>query len=183
MKTETMFRALVVVLLLAVAVNLRAVNQRLREISVQLQQPTPRPFSPQTDGLPLGTKAPDFTLQDLKGNSVSSKEWAGSGAVVVFVSPGCGACDSLLAELSDISGGMALKLVVVSVGSREASLSSYGVFDRLCIVVDEGGTVARRYANRVRPFAFVIGSDGVIKNKGIISSARVLEALLGGPGK
>src|SRR5215210_2450716 len=53
------------------------------------------------DGLPPGTKAPDFSLEDQVGNAHRLADYRGRPAVVLFGSPHCSPCRILLPQLHD----------------------------------------------------------------------------------
>ena len=67
-------------------------------------------------GLPLGSEAPSFDLPDLRGDVVSLETLLGAGRplALVFVSPGCGPCASLLPDLARWQATLSERLAIGS---------------------------------------------------------------------
>src|SRR6476659_6730503 len=53
------------------------------------------------DGLPVGTPAPDFNLQDQYGNMQHLAGYRGKPLYLVFGSPGCTPCRVLMPQLNE----------------------------------------------------------------------------------
>lgn len=126
--------------------------------------------------LKAGDKAPDFTLQDDKGQSRSLSEFTAAGPVVLFFypaanTPGCTAeaCHfrDLASEFAAL-GAQRLGISIDEVGKQESWSAKHG-FD-YPLLADVGGTVAALYGVKrgsligklspVKRATFVIGADG-----------------------
>jgi len=91
-RTEVLLLLLTgIVLLLMVAILglFLRMNQLQREVLAALEPLRP---AQQPAGLSPGTPAPDFTLPDLYGWSVSLEALAGRRVLLAFASPRCPAC-------------------------------------------------------------------------------------------
>ena len=53
-------------------------------------------------GLPVGSEAPNFGLEDLRGKTLTLDSVSSSGkpVMLLFTDPGCGPCNALLPEVS-----------------------------------------------------------------------------------
>src|SRR5439155_8005130 len=54
------------------------------------------------EGLKAGTPAPDFSLPDIHGDTVSLEQFRGRKVLLVFTDPQCGACDELSPKLAQV---------------------------------------------------------------------------------
>jgi peroxiredoxin len=115
-------------------------------------------------GIPIGSRAPDFSLPDLQGNTVSLDSLLARGRplLVAFVSPGCEQCVELLPKLSRWQRSLAdrLTLVLMSTGNvkrNEAIFDEYGMSD---VLLQEFMEVSDAFRIRGTPSAVVITPDG-----------------------
>ncbi len=77
----------------------------LRELA-ELHTVTERHALAREVWLPLGTEAPQFTAADRRsGRPVSTQELSGTGGVILFLSTGCSACETLVASLKRAVAG------------------------------------------------------------------------------
>jgi thioredoxin-dependent peroxiredoxin len=124
-----------------------------------------------SDPLPVGTKAPDFTLPDDSGGSVTLSKIKGKGVVLVFYpaddTPGC--TKQLCQFRDDWSDARkrGIKVFGVNPGSSQSHTRFRSKFKLpFPLLVDEGQRVASLYhANGiiVKRTVYRIGSDGVIQ--------------------
>jgi uncharacterized membrane protein YphA (DoxX/SURF4 family)/peroxiredoxin len=117
-------------------------------------------------GIPIGSRAPDFSLPDLKGNTVTLDSLLARGrpVLVAFVSPGCEQCVELLPKLSRWQRSLAdrLTLVMMSTGNvkrNEAIFDEYGMSD---VLLQEFMEVSDAFRIRGTPSAVVITPDGIV---------------------
>jgi thioredoxin-dependent peroxiredoxin len=137
-----------------------------------------------SDPLPVGTKAPEFTLQDESGHAVSLAKLRGRNVVLVFY-PGddTSVCTKQLCEFRDHWNDAKKKNAVVY-GVNPWSASSHLKFrDKFRfpfpLLVDAGQKVAALYhANGlfIKRTVYLIGPDGVIRfgRRGVPSPDEVL---------
>ncbi len=139
-----------------------------------------------SDPLPVGAKAPEFTLQDESGHAVSLATLRGRNVVLVFY-PGddTSVCTRQLCDFRDHWKQAAGKNTVVY-GVNPWSAASHMKFrDKFHfpfpLLVDEGQKVASLYhANGliIKRTVYLIGPDGVIRfaRRGVPSPEEVLAA-------
>src|SRR5262249_21441473 len=76
-----------------------------------------------SEGLPVGAPAPQFSLQTLTGDSVSSDDLLrhGKPVMLLFVSPSCGPCVAILQDVKNWETEYAdrLTIAILSKGSAE----------------------------------------------------------------
>jgi peroxiredoxin len=115
-------------------------------------------------GLPVGSEAPAFTVENLDGNAVSLGTLVGRGSLLLFFSePGCGACDAALPEVARWQREHAGKLFIVPLSRGDASANrakatKHGL-EGLLLQKDQD--VAELYLANATPSAVLI-KDGMI---------------------
>ena len=117
-------------------------------------------------GIPIGSRAPSFSLPDLRGETVTLDSLLARGRplLVVFVSPGCEQCVELLPKLARWQRSLAdrLTLVLMSTGNvkrNEAIFDEYGMSD---VLLQEFMEVSDAFRIRGTPSAVVITPDGTV---------------------
>ena len=139
-----------------------------------------------SDPLPTGSKAPDFTLPQQDGKSVSLSKLRGKNVVLVFY-PGddTPVCRAQLCEFRD-QWGQARKRNALVFGVNPAGAGSHSKFQEkyhlpFPLLVDAGQKVAALYrANGlfVKRTVYLVGPDGAIRyaKRGKPDPAEVLAA-------
>lgn len=127
-------------------------------------------------GLPIGLRAPEFELPDVRGETVSLHSLCvrGRPVVLVFISPDCGPCIRLLPELARWKAALAdhVTFAVLSNGGPQRApvteqLRTAGDF--IALVQDEH-EVADTYRVKATPAAIIVTTE-----------SRIDSALAGGP--
>lgn len=145
------------------------VLQATRELAARKPLPTERPLSEsriKRDGIPAGTVAPTFALEDVSGKEVSLADYAGRRVLLVFSDPHCGPCNSLIPQLvraHEQDTAEALAIVMVSRGSpaeNRTKIAEHGI--SFPVLIQPGWSVSREYGIFATPSAFLIREDGVI---------------------
>ena len=116
------------------------------------------------DGLSAGTPAPDFTLPDVRGGTVSLQSYRGRPVLLVFTDPDCGPCDEALRRLAELPpAGDSLQVIVVGRGEAAENLDKVARHDvRFPCALQEHWRLSRRYGIFATPVAFLIDETGVI---------------------
>lgn len=118
------------------------------------------------EGLKSGTRAPSFSLPDVRGGTRRLEDFRGRRVLLVFTDPHCGPCDQLAPALVRFDkehgdGGPAIVLVgrgELEENRRKAEL--YGV--EFPFVIQEGWRLSKTYGIFATPVAFLIDEQGVI---------------------
>jgi methylamine dehydrogenase accessory protein MauD len=130
------------------------------------------------DGLERGTRAPDFNLADQYGMEQRLSNYKGKPVAVVFGSPNCGPCRTLIPELHE----WARRHPDVAV----LWLNSATPSDSLRFVNETGATLPvapystddnllNTYKVRVTPFLFMLDENGIIRAKGLVNNKGGLD--------
>jgi methylamine dehydrogenase accessory protein MauD len=117
-------------------------------------------------GLPVGSAAPAFSLQNLLGAEVTLDNLlaAGKPVVLTFTSPECDYCTELLPEIArwqhEHSDKLTISLVSeLSIEENRAHLADHSVQH---VLVQEDWEVGEDYRVEVTPSAILITSDGAV---------------------
>ena len=123
-------------------------------------------------GTSVGQSAPDFTLKDLDGNSVSLHQFRGHVVILDFWASWCAPCRASMPTLDGFATryqNKGLVLVGVSLDRSASDATSYlkqSNYHRLIALwesVSASQGVARTYGVSAIPRTFVIDRDGVIR--------------------
>jgi peroxiredoxin len=132
----------------------------------------------------LGQPAPDFTLTDLDGKSVSLSQFKGKTVVLEWFNPGCpfvrashtaGSLKGLAAKHADEgvvwlainSGGQGKQ--GAGVDANRQGMSQFGL--KHPILIDETGKVGQLYGAERTPHMFVISPEGNLVYRGAIDNS------------
>ncbi|HWO10412.1 MAG TPA: thioredoxin family protein [Polyangiaceae bacterium] len=132
----------------------------------------------------IGAPAPDFTLTDLDGNSVSLSQFRGKVVVLEWFNPGCpfvraahtagslkGLADKHAAEgvvwLAINSGGAGKQ--GAGVDANRAGVTQFGLHHP--VLIDESGKVGQLYGAERTPHMFVVNPEGVLVYRGAIDNS------------
>jgi peroxiredoxin len=125
----------------------------------------------------LGSKAGDFTIQDLEGRPVEFSSLRGPVTVVTFIATQCPVSNSyndrMNALYKDYSA-RGVKFVFVNANRSEAAAEvAQHAKEHLAFPVykDQNNVVADKFAASVTPEAFVIDKAGVIRYHGSIDDS------------
>ncbi len=122
--------------------------------------------------IPERTPAPTFTLPDLQGRTVSSKDFAGKVAVLSFGATWCDSCVSELKSLENLQARFPKDAVVYFValdGRGEKDVKPFMEKNgfRLPTLVDPKMAVAREHGIRWIPVTVVVDRQGVMVGRAI----------------
>ncbi|HHR86225.1 MAG TPA: TlpA family protein disulfide reductase [Candidatus Acetothermia bacterium] len=130
----------------------------------------PAPAAP--EGITVGKSAPDFTLKDLDGNSVSLHQFRGHVVILDFWASWCAPCRASMPTLDGFAAkyhDKGLVMIGVSLDRSAGDASSFlkgNNYHRLIALwgsVSASQGVARTYGVSGIPHTFVIDPDGIIR--------------------
>jgi peroxiredoxin/uncharacterized membrane protein YphA (DoxX/SURF4 family) len=126
----------------------------------------------------LGEDVPEFSLEDVSGNAVSSKDLRGKKTLLTYWSIGCGYCTQMLEELRDwdkTKGQDEPNLLLLSSGDKEKNLE---LDLQSPIVLDDERKVAQKLGMNGTPSAVLINENGKIISE-VAVGAQQIWALIG----
>lgn len=139
----------------------------------------------QRDGLPVGAEAPPISGITATGADDGWDPGRGRPELVVFASPDCEPCKTVLPAVNRLATAAGNRLGVTAIvpGPQESVERLVAQYDPpyLCIAEDGSGAF-NRFRVRVTPFAFVIGKDGRVLAKGLCNDPVRLRELLAAGG-
>lgn len=126
-------------------------------------------------GLPVGTEAPSFVLEDMRREPVTlaNLRERGRPVLLLFVSPGCGPCGTMVPRVRQWQETLSerLTVAVVSTGTPEqnAALAEGGLED---VLLQDELEVAAAFHVQGTPTAVVVSRDGrIASNLGVMEQA------------
>jgi methylamine dehydrogenase accessory protein MauD len=130
------------------------------------------------DGLAKGTTAPDFSLTDQYGNVQRLSSYRGRPVLLVFGSPGCTPCRTLLPQLEEwAEDHRDMGIIWLNAAPRDETLKYASDMGATVPVVAHvpDDKVADRYKVRVTPFSFMIDENGIVRTKGLVNTRGGLD--------
>jgi thiol-disulfide isomerase/thioredoxin len=129
-----------------------------------------------------GTPAPTFEARTIEGEDVSLETLVSSGvaSLLLFTSPHCGPCKTLMPAVAEWQREYAERLTIVIASSGSASevhaeTDEYGLGN---VVVDEGDRLAELFEANGTPSAVLVSADGTI-GSWVVSGAEWVGQLVG----
>lgn len=152
-----------------------------RQVGVLHERVAPAGALMPTSGPKVGERTQPATFRDLGGAEVSvgGPDSGGRATLVLWISPTCPVCKTLVPTAVSLARAEGLRLVFASDGDRLEQHRSY--VENLGIaahpyVVSEG--LGMSYGVSKLPFAALIGADGVLGGKGLVNTREHLESLV-----
>lgn len=179
-----MLEALIIsnILLWVIVVVLAGVVVALvRQIGVLHERVTPVGALVGDQGPRVGAAAPRFELADWTGAplTIGGHDPDGKNTLLLFVSPTCPVCATLLPIVDSVAGDepQLLRVVLASDGSRdehEAFVRTHQLAARPYVLSTPLGLA---YRVGKLPYAVLIDADGVLRAKGLVNTREHLESL------
>ncbi|HEX8735441.1 MAG TPA: MauE/DoxX family redox-associated membrane protein [Pyrinomonadaceae bacterium] len=133
------------------------------------------------DGLPIGAPAPEFSLPDLNGKTVTLKKLlAGNKPILLFfVSPTCNPCKALLPEIEAWQNELKDKLnfVFISSGKATENAEKFGGAGLEQILLQKEREVAELYFATWTPTAFLVNADGNVGSEPAFGDVKIRELI------
>jgi len=136
-------------------------------------------------GTEIGNQAPDFQLQDIKGQSVTLSNLRDSPVILNFWASWCGPCEHEMPFLQQIyEDWQSEDVLLLTINLRETPsvITEYMQSNGLSfpVLLDVDGSVTLNYNVIGIPTTFFIDRDGVIQAKrlGPFSSAAEIESYI-----
>jgi peroxiredoxin/uncharacterized membrane protein YphA (DoxX/SURF4 family) len=131
--------------------------------------------------LEQGSVAPDFELVDLRGGRISLSRLVALArpVLLVFSSPGCGACHALLPRVAEWQRDRLEQVTVAVVvsGDRAENAALAEEHGLRLVLVQDGEEIAQLYGIEATPSAVLVGPDGAVAHA-LVAGAGAVEELL-----
>jgi peroxiredoxin len=125
-------------------------------------------LAPRAEALDAGAKAPDLSLKDLSGKTVSLSSLAGKVVILDFWATWCAPCREEMPELQKFYkkyNAQGLEVVGISVDKAPDGIKAF--IDKLKVTFpiahDEGHKVADKYSPPRMPSSYIIDRKGVVR--------------------
>jgi methylamine dehydrogenase accessory protein MauD len=154
-----------------------------RQVGILHERIAPAGALQPTEGPKVGETTAAMPLEDIRGNSltIGGPDGDGLATLVLFISPTCPVCKSLVPTAQSLARteSSRLRLVFASDGgSREQHLAYADDLrlDKHPYLLSERLGVT--YGVSKLPFALLIGADGTLQSKGLVNTREHLESLV-----
>jgi methylamine dehydrogenase accessory protein MauD len=129
--------------------------------------PSPNGDLAQTsEGLPVGTRAPDFGLSGLHGETLTLESLRSSDkpVMLLFTDPGCGPCTAMLPEIGRWQEERSEKLTIalISRGAPEENKTKASEHRLTNVLLQEDWEVSEAYRVGGTPSAVLVSPDGKV---------------------
>ncbi|MXX07672.1 MAG: thiol-disulfide isomerase [Gammaproteobacteria bacterium] len=158
-----------------------------RQVGVLHERVAPAGALLPTNGPKVGelTTAMDITALDGKNVTIGGEKPDPGAMLVLFISPTCPVCKSLVPTAKSLvkSEQGRLALVFASDGAEnEQQLQQHRAYVKDLRITDYPYVISMQlgmtYQVSKLPFALLIGNDGILRSKGLVNSREHLESLL-----
>jgi hypothetical protein len=127
-------------------------------------------------GPAVGARLPRFVARDRDHKIVDESSLHNRSAVLLFLSPGCGPCKELAAELTSRGlAGLASELVVIVNSQGDMGL---GGAVGLSVLAEPQGEVSAAFGISGRPFAVAVDQSGFIRGSRFVNKISELHDLM-----
>ena len=137
--------------------------------------------APPSEGLPIGSPAPDFKLPDVNGKDVSLESLTAEGKPVLFffVSPTCNPCAVMLPEIETWQNELKEKLnfVFISNGSAKENLDKLAGETRKQILLQKDRETALAFGAQWTPTAVLVNADGMVASRAAVGDKAIRELM------
>lgn len=152
-----------------------------RQVGILHERVAPAGALMPTNGPKVGELTEQMKIADLRGDEVSvgGVDPSGTTTMVMFLSPTCPVCKNLVPTVRSLASREKLRLVFASDGDtaeRHLAYSKDLGLDTYPYVLSQ--SLGLTYAVSKLPFAVLIGSDGILKSKGLVNTREHLESLI-----
>lgn len=165
-----------VLLWIVVVVLAGVVLALLRQVGVLHERVAPAGALMGRGGPRVGEPAPILELEDWSGRRIRVGG-AGETTLLLFLSPACPVCRTLLPVLDSVCAVEGARLVLASDGSRgehERFVREHGL-ERGTYVLSAALGLAYQVGRL--PYAVLIDADGVVRARGLVNTREHLESL------
>jgi uncharacterized membrane protein YphA (DoxX/SURF4 family)/thiol-disulfide isomerase/thioredoxin len=151
---------------LAVGFGLFALQLWLERRELQLDLSTARRIAAAAPpGLPIAAPAPDFTLKNLLGESVTLKSLRelGRPILLVFMNPGCSSCTELVPKIAAWQRTLSNRLTIAVISRGKAEQHDVWTSQRLQnVLLQKRYEVGEAYRIRATPSAVIVTTAGKV---------------------
>jgi methylamine dehydrogenase accessory protein MauD len=166
------------VLWLVVLMLLFVVFALARQIGVLHERIAPAGALMPTRGVLVGERVPAAQLTDLGGRAFPLGGARARGLLVLFVSPTCPICKTLVPVAANLARREGLDLLYASDGDDIEAHRRYAASQRIEAPYVLSAEFGRAHEVAKLPFALLIDAAGVLRAKGLVNSREHLESLL-----
>ncbi len=180
--TEAMLASNVILWVIVIVLAL-VVLALARQVGILHERVAPAGALMPTGGPKVGELTEAMSIADINGQAVTvgGPDRGGMNTLVMFISPTCPVCKSLVPTAKSLAGAerRRLQLIFASDGDKLEQHQSYAKdldLDKYPYVLSE--KLGMSFEVSKLPFAVLIGSDGTLQSKGLVNTREHLESLI-----
>ena len=131
-------------------------------------------------GIEVNGLAPDFTLINLEGETITLSQFKGYPVMLNFWATWCGPCRNEMPYIQEVyKKWQDNSLMILTINNKEGSSTVHQFMQEndlsFPVLLDSDGNVFSKYEIRYIPTTFFIDKDGIIKDKRIGSFENAAE--------
>lgn len=153
-----------------------------RQIGILHERVAPMGALMLDSGPEVGEEAPSFSLRAINGQSVSIGGLSAienQSTLLFFVSPTCPVCKKLLPIIKQVAEREQrwLRIILASDGEQPEHLAFIQKANLSKFTYVLSKDLGMKYQISKLPYTVLIGSDGIIRSKGLVNSREQIESL------
>lgn len=154
---------------------IKSIEKSQNEI-LDIFKPFKEMANPGQEGLEIGVKAPEFTLPNIKGKTISLNDFNKNKILLVFSSVNCPPCKRIYPILKEFNDKYKdINLVMICDGYIEDLLQLESKEGLNFPILMWNNLVANDYLAYSTPLFYLIDEKGIIINKGSVSTLEQVE--------
>ncbi|REJ78987.1 MAG: DoxX family membrane protein [Acidobacteria bacterium] len=131
-------------------------------------------------GIPIGSPIPEFDVVGNAGISIPSSDLVAGGrpSVIIFVSPNCHPCETLIPDISSWveEFGERLEILLISSGSWQENLEKFGEQNADRLFLQQGNEASELMGPIWTPTAVVFDSNGRVASHNAVGDSSIRSA-------
>jgi hypothetical protein len=148
----------------------------LRQVASRLESAAaPSMRDRRREGPAVGGELPAFAARDGNLEGIAGPAVYGRPGVLLFLSAGCGPCQSLIKELGSAAAARLASCLTVVCDPEDAAVAAFPAW--LHVLTMPGTECSQILQINLRPFALAVDADGIVQGKRVLNTLAQLTEL------
>jgi hypothetical protein len=148
----------------------------LRQVASHPERaPAPPARDPRLQGPTVGSKLPDFAARNGGPEGIADPALHGRPGVLLFLSAGCGPCQSLIKELGSAAATRLASCLTIVCDPEDVTILAFPAWSHVLTMPDTECSQILRIT--LRPFAVAVDAGGIVQGKRVLNTLTQLTEL------